>query len=146
MTSFKRSSLFWLAGLFAADEKTDVSTTSWSNIALIGGIVVAIVTAGIALYRASAQRGLDTGTRKKIDEEVKRLQTEHDERRTRRVLRLERYVDENVDYQRRQKQYLNKLTTLLEEAIDAGYVPRHRLPVAPEPPPLPPMPDSGDGD
>jgi hypothetical protein len=141
--------------------------TNWTNIGLVVGMVVAVITAGIALYRASAQRGLDQGTKRKIDEEVKRLQLEHDQRRTVRVLRLERYVDENVDYQRRQRQYqdehaeyqrrqesyLNQLTALLEEAIDAGCVPRDRLPTppkppttpAPEPPPLPPMPEAANG-
>lgn len=144
----------WLSG-FLADAGGGEPSTNWSNIGLIGGMVVAVLTAGIALYRASAQRGLDSTTAKKIDEEVKRLQTEHDARRTTRMLRLERYVDDNVDYQRRQSVYVNaiktrvdELTVLVEEAIVAGFLPAHKmpgkLPPSPKPPPLPPMPDNGD--
>lgn len=148
----------WLMGFLAADDNSrGEPSTNWANIALIGGMVVAMLTAGVALYRASAQRGLDSTTTKKIDEEVKRLQTEHDQRRTKRVLRLEKYVDDNVDYQRRQGAYVNAIRTrvdelmvLVEEAISAGFLPEHKLPgplpKSPDLPPLPPMPDPENGD
>jgi hypothetical protein len=133
----------WLAGILAADEKEPAASTAWSwqNFVLVGGLAVAILTALIALYRASAQKGLDQGTKQKIDEEVRRLQTDHDRRRTVRVLRLERYVDHDITYHRLQKIYLNKLTDLLEQAIREGFLPEVDLPRPPDPPELPEMPE-----
>lgn len=107
----------------------------WENYALIGGIVLALSTAAVALYRARPQKALDRSTKEKIDEEVKKLQSEHDRRRTKRLLRLEQYVDRDIHYHR-------EVAELLEYAKDNGFLPPDA--VIPTPPELPP-PD-GDED
>lgn len=134
----------WLFGILAAEGGTKEPSTNWANIALIGGMVVALITAGLALYRARSQKDLDTGTKRKIDQEVTRLQTEHDTRRTVRVLRLERYVDADIAFHRRQNIYLAVLVDLLDEAVRGGFLPSRELPPPPEPPQLPDMPEDSD--
>ncbi|WP_374159067.1 hypothetical protein ACEWX3_07545 [Mycobacterium sp. G7A2] len=105
------------------------SPTHWENVALICGIVVALMTAIVALYRARPQRALDQATKEKIDEEVKRLQSAHDHRRTIRLLRLERYIDRDIQYHR-------EIAELLEVAQEEGLLPQHvRIPSPPELPP-----------
>lgn len=118
---------------------------NWGNVSLIGGIVTAILAALIALYRARPQRDLDDAQRKKIDEEVKRLQAAHDRRRTLRMLRLEKYLDADVEYHRKMRVFHSDMKDLVTAACKAGYLPLdHELPEPPEPPELPEMPDVDD--
>ena len=110
----------------AADEGTPAATgVNWENIALIGGMMVAVATALIALYRARPQRALDKATKEKIDEEVKRLQADHDRRRTKRLLRLESYIDKDVAYHR-------DVAALFLQLKQDGLLPANsKIPIAP---------------
>lgn len=141
----------------------------WGNASLIGGIIGALVVAGVALYRARPQRNLDAATTRKIEVEIARETATLDSRRALRVLRLEKYVDDDIEYHRRNNayqhgliDYQNELTTyqhrlnnILERAIRDGRLPWDRvLPVPPkpplleppEPPQLPRLPDDPDSD
>lgn len=139
----------------------------WGNASLIGGIIGALAVAGVALYRARPQRDLDSATTRKIEVEIARETATLDSRRALRVLRLEKYVDEDIEYHRRNNAYQHelidyqhaltvyqyKLNSVLENAIRVGQLPwdtvlptppdSPRLSV-PEPPQLPRLPEDPD--
>lgn len=139
----------------------------WANASLIAGIIGALVIAAVALYRARPQRDLDAATTRKIEVEITRETASLDRRRTLRVLRLERYVDDDIeyhrhnnayqhellDYQQELTEYQHELNTILERAIRNKQLPWDTiLPIPPdaprlqppEPPKLPQMPDLPD--
>jgi hypothetical protein len=118
---------------------------SWGSGTLIGGIITAVVLAVIAIYRAKPQKDIDVVSKQKIEVEVKRLQEQHDRRRTIRLLRLERYLDEDVEYHRKNTVYQRDLRDLIEQCIVNGLLPEGRhLGDPPEPPELPEMPDDAE--
>jgi hypothetical protein len=111
---------------------------SWGTGGLIGGIITAVILAVVAIYRAKPQKDIDVVSKTKIEEEVKRLQTAHDRRRTIRLLRLEHYVDADIQYHRENRVYQEKLVGLVERCISAGLLPDGTtLGLPPEPPELP---------
>lgn len=118
----------------------------WGTGTLIGGIITAVILAVIAIYRAKPQKDIDVVTKGKIEEEVKRLQTEHDRRRTIRLLRLERYLDLDVQYHRASADYQRKMRDLIDECVNSGTLDdgHHHLGDPPEPPEFPEMPDDMD--
>ena len=101
---------------------------NWTNLGLIAAVVTALVGAAVAVYRSGPQKDLDTSTKKKIEIEIKREADALDRRRTIRLLRLEKYVDQDIQYHRQVK-------NLLEHAKAAGFLPSDT--VIPEPPDLP---------
>lgn len=118
---------------------------SWGTGSLIGGIIAAIVMAAIAVYRARPQRDIDVVSKSKIEGEVKRLQTEHDRRRTIRLLRLEKYLDLDVEYHRENRDYQAMLVKLIKECIANKILPDGtELSEPPDPPDLPEMPDEAE--
>lgn len=117
----------------------------WGTGTLIGGILTACILAVIAIYRAKPQKDIDVVSKGKIEEEVKRLQTEHDRRRTIRLLRLEKYLDQDVQYHRENRDYQQTLVILIKECITNGMLPDGTaLGDPPEPPDLPEMPDDAE--
>ena len=91
----------------------------------------ALAVAGVALYRARPQKDLDANTAKKIELEIREKTEALDRRRTLRLLRLERYVDEDIQFHR-------DMRDLIAELQDAGLIPaNHKLPVPPELPAMP---------
>lgn len=117
----------------------------WGTGTLIGGILTACILAVIAIYRAKPQKDIDVVSKTKIEQEVKRLQSEHDRRRTIRLLRLEKYLDQDVQYHRDNRDYQATLVTLLKECIANNMLPGDTiLGDPPEPPDLPEMPDDAE--
>ena len=115
---------------------------SAANLAYLAGIVTALFVAAVALYRARPQKELDVATSRKIDAEIRRETAEYDRRRTRRLLRLEAYVDENIIYQREDATYHREVTDLFTELRTAGLLPAERkIPNPPTPPKPPPIPE-----
>lgn len=113
---------------------------NWQNIGLIATALAAIGMAAVALYRMRPQKELDSASKSKIEEEVKRLQTAHDRRRTIRLLRLERYIDQDITYHRQSAAYQRTLVELVERCIAAGLLPEGtHLGDPPDPPELPEM-------
>lgn len=106
----------------------------WGNASLIAGIVASLVIAAVALYRARPQKDLDENTAKKIELEIREKTAELDRRRTLRLLRLEKYVDEDIQFHR-------EMRDLIAELRDAGLIPKDRA--LPVPPVLPEMPVNG---
>lgn len=117
----------------------------WGTGSLIGGIIAAVILAVVAIYRAKPQKDIDVVSKGKIEEEVKRLQTEHDRRRTIRLLRLEAYLDRDVEYHRKNTAYQRTLVDLLKNCLANGLLPEGvNLGDPPEPPSLPEMPDDAE--
>lgn len=130
----------------------------WGTGSLIGGIIAACTLALIAIYRAKPQKDIDVVSKGKIEQEVKRLQSEHDRKRTIRLLRLEDYLLGDVQYHHKSKMYQlklverqDKLEALLERCIANGLLPDgerleslESLGPPPEPPILPEMPDDAE--
>jgi hypothetical protein len=114
---------------------------SLGTLSLIGGIISAVALAIIAIYRAKPQKDIDVVSKAKIEAEVKRLQAAHDRRRTIRLLRLEKYLDADVQYHRDSRDYQAKLVELLERCIANKLLPEGTIiGEPPEPPDLPEMP------
>lgn len=130
----------------------------WNSGLLVGGIITAIVLGVIAIYRAKPQKDIDVVSKSKIEGEVKRLQSEHDRRRTIRLLRLEEYLLGDVQYHTQSSIYQMKLVErqvklekILERCIANGLLPDgehlesvEQLGPPPIPPVLPEMPDEAE--
>lgn len=114
---------------------------TWTNVGLIVAALVSLATAGVALWRASAQRGVDEAT-------IERMQDEHDARRTARLYLLELYLDRDVDYHRDNREYIAGLKAVIRAAQAAGFIPEDpdhlpphlRMFILSEPPKAPDLP------
>jgi hypothetical protein len=117
---------------------------NWTNLGLITAAIAALAGAAVAIYRSRPQRDLDTNTARKIELEIKRESAAYDRRRTIRLLRLEKYVDQDIVYHREDRTYHLQLRELLEIAKKEGFLPRDT--VIPEPPVPPELPRVDDDD
>jgi hypothetical protein len=115
---------------------------NWTNVGLIAAALAALVGAGVAIYRSRPQKDLDAKTAKKIEVETKREVWDLDRDRTIRLIRLERYIGEDIEYHHKDRLYHLQMRDLLEIAKTEGFLPVDT--VIPEPPVPPELPKFDD--
>lgn len=121
------------------------------NFGLLAAALAALVGAGVAIYRSRPQKDLDKKTAKKIEQEIDNLEiktkrevADYDRSRTIRLIRLEKYIGEDIQYHHEDRIYHLEMRDLLETARTAGFLPADV--VIAEPPVPPELPKVDDDD